>query len=83
MVSVKWSSEAIQQLDDLDSLIRERVLLKVRWLESNFADVTLEPLRRDLKGLYKLRVGDYRIVYSARGEMITIEMVGHRRDIYR
>lgn len=83
MASVKWSNEALQNLDALDSLIRARMLSKVSWLKENFADITPEPLRRELKGLYKLRIGDYRIAYSVRGDVIAIEMVGHRRDIYR
>jgi mRNA interferase RelE/StbE len=42
------------------------------------------PLRRNLKGLMKLRVGDYRIIYSISKEIITVEVIkiGHRRDVY-
>lgn len=42
------------------------------------------PLRRELKGFYKLRVGDYRIVYDILRERITVVVVGigHRKDIY-
>ena len=83
MVSVKWSIDAILNLEELDGLIRERILVKISWLESNFEEITPEPLHRELKGFYKLRVGDYRAVYSIRQDIITIEAVGHRRDIYR
>lgn len=83
MASVNWSREALENLDALDSLIRERILTKVSWLRENLSAIVPEPLRRDLKGLYKLRVGDYRIVYTVRGDILTIELVGHRRDIYR
>lgn len=83
MVSVNWSKEALEGLDALDSLIRERVLAKVSWLQKNFSAVVPEPLHRDLKGLYKLRVGDYRVVYTAHKDAIAIELVGHRRDIYQ
>ena len=83
MASVKWSDNALEGLEKLDSIIGERVLLKVSWLEDNFDSVIPESLHRELKGLYKLRVGDYRVVYSLRRDTITIEAVGHRRDIYR
>ena len=40
-----------------------------------------------LKGspTFRLRVGDYRIIYSVddEAEMVTIRAIGHRRDIYR
>ena len=83
MALVKWSRAALENLDTLDSLVRERVLDKISWLEKNFTDIVPEPLHRELKGLYKLRVGDYRAVYSVRQDLITIETIGHRRDIYR
>lgn len=83
MVSVKWSDTALGNLEKLDSLIRKRVLLKVSWFEDNFDDIVPESLHRELKGLYKLRVGDYRIVYSLRHDTIVVEAVDHRRDIYR
>lgn len=41
-----------------------------------------EPLRRTLKGYWKLRVGDYRIIYKISGTKITILRIGHRREVY-
>ena len=83
MASVKWSDNALESLETLDATIRERVLARVSWLEEHFADIVPESLHRELKGLYKLRIGDYRAVYSVRQGSIIIEAVGHRRDIYR
>ena len=36
-------------------------------------------------GLYRIRVGDYRIVYSAdrKAQSVTVEKVGHRKEVYR
>ncbi len=83
MASVEWGGDALENLEALDLLVRERVLRKVTWFEANFDTIVPEPLHRELVGLYKLRIGDYRIVYSVRRNTITIEAVGHRRDIYR
>lgn len=83
MASVKWSDDALRDLEKLDSVIAERIVAKTIWLEESFSKIVPEMLRRDLKGLYKLRIGDYRAAYSINGEIVTIEMVGHRRDVYR
>ena len=84
MVSVKWTENALHNLDELDAIIRERILHKVSWLEANFERVMPERLHMDLSDFYKLRVGDYRVVYTiSRSKIITVEAVGHRRDIYR
>ena len=41
------------------------------------------PLRRDLHGCYKLRVGEYRVIYQVKGAAIYIITIGHRRDVYK
>ena len=40
------------------------------------------PLRQDLKGYRKLRVGDYRIIYEICGIQVKIHAIGHRKEIY-
>ncbi|PIQ35811.1 MAG: hypothetical protein COV32_02000 [Candidatus Yonathbacteria bacterium CG10_big_fil_rev_8_21_14_0_10_43_136] len=42
-----------------------------------------ELLPYDLKGVYKLRVVDYRVLYKVSNEVITIKMVDHRSRIYK
>jgi len=83
MASVKWSADALKDLEKVDRIIAQRIIEKVVWLEENFAEIVPEKLHRELKDLYKLRAGDYRAVYSIYKDRITIEAVGHRRDIYR
>lgn len=83
MVSIKWSADALRDLERIDPIIARRILEKVIWLEENFVEIVPEKLHRELKGLYKLRVGDYRAVYSIHKDMVTIEAAGHRRDVYK
>jgi len=42
------------------------------------------PLRRNLRGLIKLRVGDYRVIYSIQRETVTVYVIkiGHRKEVY-
>lgn len=42
-----------------------------------------DPLRRDLRGYRKLRVGDYRVIYRIEKETILILKIGHRREVYK
>lgn len=43
------------------------------------------PLRHQLKGLWKYRVGSYRVLYEIHRRKITVAIIdiGHRRDVYR
>ena len=82
--NVEFTLEAIDGLERLTSAIQERILSKIRWLSENLDNLTPQSLSADLSGLFKLRVGDYRIVYSfdTNKQLITVHKVGHRQDIY-
>ena len=41
-----------------------------------------EPLRRTLKGSWKLRVGDYRVVFKIVKNEVWIYGIIHRREVY-
>jgi mRNA interferase RelE/StbE len=41
-----------------------------------------EPLRKSLKGYWKLRIGDYRVVFRILGDEILILGLCHRKEIY-
>lgn len=42
-----------------------------------------EPLRRTLKGYWKLRVGDYRVVFRVQGSDILVLGIIHRKEVYQ
>lgn len=39
-------------------------------------------LRRSLSGWWKLRVGDYRVVYEIKGQGVTVWTICHRKKVY-
>jgi len=41
-----------------------------------------KPLQKTLKGYWKLRVGDFRVVFKITGEEILILAIIHRKNIY-
>jgi mRNA interferase RelE/StbE len=41
-----------------------------------------KPLQRTLKGYWKLRVGDFRVVFKIIGDEILILAIMHRKNIY-
>ena len=42
-----------------------------------------KPLRKTLKGYWKLRVGDYRIVFKVSSNSILIFGIIHRKEVYK
>jgi mRNA interferase RelE/StbE len=76
---------ATRELAQLDRPVGRRVVERIRWLAANLDDLNPEPLMGDLAGFYKLRVGNYRVLYEIlRSERtIVIHKIGHRREVYR
>lgn len=83
MVSVEWDERATADLDAVDFSVARKIVAKVSWLAEYYANITPELLHYDLKGVYKLRVGDYRVLYKVSNEIVTIRMVDHRSRIYK
>ena len=69
------------------SKLPKKLQLRIQGVITTLASSPLPPVARKLVGrdAYRLRVSDYRIVYSIEKEILTIEIisVGHRREIYR
>ena len=57
---------------------------KIKWLSENFEQIKHQSLKGNLSEFYKLRVGDYRIIYEfdIEEKIIFIDKIGHRKDIY-
>ncbi|RJQ31028.1 type II toxin-antitoxin system RelE/ParE family toxin [Candidatus Parcubacteria bacterium] len=72
-------------LDKLDRQIRARILTKLKWLMDNFEGIIPLPLDHKFKGFFKLRVGDWRIIYEVKNKekLITVHYIGRRDDIYK
>jgi len=41
-----------------------------------------KPLRHELKGAWRLRVGDWRVLYRIKGKEVTVFAIDLRRDAY-
>jgi mRNA interferase RelE/StbE len=42
-----------------------------------------EPLKGVYQGLYRYRIGDYRVIYAKTVDGVLVLRIGHRRDVYR
>lgn len=85
MFRVEWSERAVLQLDKLD---RQAARAIVRFMAERVEGThnpraAGRPLRSE--GLWRYRVGDYRILCVIRDDvmMVLVVEVGHRREVYR
>jgi mRNA interferase RelE/StbE len=75
----------LNDLKEFDRQTAGKIVSRVKGYLSQDPEKPGKPLQGVLKGLYRYRIGDYRIIYSIdRGDnQISILYVGRRKDIYR
>lgn len=83
--SVKLLPKAIDDLKRIDKFIAQRIINKIKWLSENFENIIPENLDGEFKNMYKLRIGDWRVIFTIdrQTKTIYIHLIGHRRDIYK
>lgn len=77
--------KAFEDLSRIDKPIAQRITDKLTWLSENIETIAPLPLKGSLYGFYKLKIGDWRVIYEVNHNerVITVHKVGHRREIYR
>ena len=82
---IKATRPALDALAELPAGVRTRVHDAVRQLAQNPLEGRSVKKLRGSPNRYRLRVGEYRVIYEADQEnrLIKIERVRHRRDAYR
>ena len=68
----------------IDRTNQIRIARKIKWLGENFEQITPLLLTGNLSSFFKLRVGDYRVIYTIAQSQksLAIHQIGYRREIY-
>jgi mRNA-degrading endonuclease RelE of RelBE toxin-antitoxin system len=79
---VRLTPEAAEQVNSLPQPIRRRLLDIYERLAKWPGVSGAKPLRGDLVENYRVRTGDYRIVFTVKGDDVIIWKIGNRGGIY-
>lgn len=83
---VEFNQEAAKELRKLGASARQLILRYLRQRIATAEDPRRfgKPLSGDLAGLWRYRVGDYRLVATFEDQtfVVLVLTVGHRRDVY-
>ena len=80
MYSIKWEERALRETEKLGRSISARIFKKVDNLRENLNSSDIKKLKGSDK--FRLRVGDYRVIFSVENDLIIIWKAGHRKNIY-
>jgi mRNA interferase RelE/StbE len=78
----EYKASVAGDLDRLDRPVALRILGKIEKALAAKGRAG-EPLAGEFAGLYRLRVGDYRVIYARTSEGYLVLRIGHRGDVYR
>ncbi|HEY7273031.1 MAG TPA: type II toxin-antitoxin system RelE/ParE family toxin [Actinoplanes sp.] len=81
---MELTTTAVRQLRKLDGAVRRRIVAAIDRLAVTPRPVGVKALTGH-PGLLRIRVGDYRVVYTVRDEQLVVLVIAatHRREIYR
>ena len=86
MYSLEFLKEAVKELSNIDQIWQKRILNKIKTLSTDPKNLAnnIKKLKGKYREYYRLRVGDYRVIYSQENDrlVILIIRVGHRKGIY-
>ncbi|WP_373514553.1 type II toxin-antitoxin system RelE/ParE family toxin [Persicitalea sp.] len=88
---IAFKKSAEKELSKLPAHIGKRVNLAIKQLSENPRPLGYSQLNEfympsvKSKVLYRIRIGDYRVVYSIEDEIVTVTIVkiDHRRKVYK
>ena len=84
--NIEWDDRARKELRKLDSSVQKEILgyLRTRIAGSNNTRVFGQPLSANKAGLWRYRVGNYRIICRIEDDIFIVLVigVGHRREVY-
>lgn len=77
---LQYAEAVVKQLEKMSPDVARRIRSKIERLTNDLAG--------DVKRLtnyspeYRLRVGDWRVLFNVDGDMVSIERISHRSDAY-
>jgi mRNA interferase RelE/StbE len=77
---IEYGPSSLNDLDDLPARERAQILRKIERLKLGLHG-NIKHLH-NAEAAYRLRMGDYRILFDVESDVIIIRRIGNRKDVY-
>jgi mRNA interferase RelE/StbE len=78
---IELRSKAVKELRSIDKTTAKRILKAIRALENDL-DGDVKKLR-DFDPAYRLRIGEYRVLFDVVADRIEVYRIRHRSEVYK
>ena len=75
---INYSKQAIKFLNKQNTDTKRRIIKAIQSLPSGDVKIL-----QGAESKYRLRVGDYRVIFDKQGNILYIEKIGNRGDVYK
>ena len=84
-MQILYLHDFIEELERLDNDVQKQIKSKLKELyRTPFGQLAPLALKgAQFKGLYKLQVGDWRLIYKVQRSELIFVTLGHRSEVYR
>ncbi len=82
MVSVRLTDEASKELAALPTVIKARLLAVVERLQAWPNVSGAKPLQHEWAGHYRIRTGDWRVIFRPVSPELIVVRIKHRSEVY-
>ena len=82
-MQIKYSDQALKFLTKLRKQDAKRIVSKIEQYAKDPSSLQNQVKKLTNSMYFRLRIGDYRVIFSETGEVMKIEKIGNRGDVYR
>jgi len=79
---IEYDPKAVKQLQKLNKSIASAILDGIEEFASNPIVTKTKKLRTPFDGAYRLRIGDYRVIFYQEDDLMLISKIAHRKQVY-
>ena len=80
--NIQYDQKAVKQLKKLDKSIASNILDCIEHYANEPIPTKTKKLKTPFDGAYRLRCGDYRVVFYQEDNLMLISKIAHRKQVY-
>ncbi len=79
---IEYDPKAVKQLQKLNKHEASKILDGIEVYASDPIKTKIKKLKTPFDGAYRLRIGDYRVVFYEEEGLMLISKIAHRKQVY-
>ena len=80
--NIQYDPKAIKQLQKLDKTIASNILDSIEEYFDNPIITKIKKLKTPFDGAFRLKIGDYRVIFYQEDDLVLISKIAHRKQVY-